>query len=474
MLTAPLLMLALAACDDDSSSDPDNTPDAAVGAGGAAMGGAGGEVAGGAGGAGAEGGAGGEVAGGAGGEMAGGAGGVVDEACPAPPEAACDGQDEGPPRLNEHVATYDDARKTMIIFGGNTAVPENCGFPAYQFQDTTWLYYDYTPAEGCGRWVNLGSEGPSARGRHAAVFGDGAMWMFGGRTRQASSGPYQVLGDLWRFDPETRTWAEIMTDGPVPEGRYNHTLAYDANRDQLLLLGGNSSSSGANPVVLEDMWRYDIATNSWSEIMPTGIPPEGRIWHAATFDTARDQMLMYGGGDETAFFAANYYDDLWAFYPDVDTWERIDGDSAEVPDSRFWSYIVHDTALDAYVMFAGHDATDLGNRNDIWAFDPEDGQWSPLADFDRFNKPANGFCDFPPDFVIAAPGTPERRNAHSWVYSEACGRSIAFGGKTDCGAVNDVWLFEPGDGWTNPALASEGELCIRFRNNPDNCVNMCF
>ena len=362
----------------------------------------------------------------------------------------------------------------MIVFGGNTAVPENCGFPAYSFLSSTWLYYDYDLAPGCGRWVELGgADAPPARGRHAAVFGDGAMWMFGGRTRAASSGPYEVFGDLWRFDPEARTWAEIPSEGDVPRGRYNHTLVYDSNRNQLLLFGGNSSTSGASPTVLDDMWRYDIDTHTWSELTPTGIPPEGRIWHAATFDAQRDQMVMYGGGDETAFSAVAYFDDLWAFYPDVDTWARIDSDAAKIPDGRFWAHIVHDTAMDVYLMFAGHDATDLGNRNDLWAFNPESGQWSSMAGADTFNKPANGFCDFPPDFTTVAEGTPERRNAHSWVYGETCGRSLTFGGKTDCGAVNDVWRFDE-SGWSNPSAATAGEMCVRFRNNPDNCVNMCF
>ena len=34
---------------------------------------------------------------------------------------------------------------------------------------------------------------------------------------------------------------------------------------------------------------------------------------------------------------------------------------------------------------------------------------------DTFNKPANGFCSFPPDFTNIVPDTPERRSAHIWV-----------------------------------------------------------
>jgi hypothetical protein len=50
---------------------------------------------------------------------------------------------------------------------------------------------------------------------------------------------------------------------------------------------------------------------------------------------------------------------------------------------------------------------------------------------------------------------------------------LLFGGKTDCGAVNDMWRYDA-EAWTNLELATAGEACHRWRSNPDNCVNMCF
>jgi len=39
--------------------------------------------------------------------------------------------------------------------------------------------------------------------------------------------------------------------------------------------------------------------------------------------------------------------------------------------------------------------------------------------------------------------------------------------------VNDVWRLEEG-AWVNLELATEGEACLRWRSNPENCANMCF
>ncbi len=387
-----------------------------------------------------------------------------------PPECGDENTAEQPPPLNEHVAAYDPGADLMVIFGGNTAVPENCGFPAYTFLDTTWIY-DVAAAEtGCNPWRIHDGAGPRGRTRHAATWGDGAMWVYGGRFRPGMSGNYTVLGDLWRFDPATG-WTEHTAPGPAP--RYNTSIIYDAARARLILYAGNGASSGAAPLVLGDLWAFDLATGDWTELETMGPGPSGRMWHAALYDAARDRMVVHGGGDETAFANdATYFDEIWALDLETLTWSQPHAGGAQAPDGRFWGSLVYDDMGDRYVMFAGHDDTNLGNRNDLAAYDPTEDRWRSQSMGDRYNAPPNGFCDFPADFTVIEPGTPERRNAHSAVW--AGDQMIVFGGKSDCGAVNDVWHYDDANGWTNPVMATEGEMCIRFRANPDNCVNMCF
>lgn len=412
-------------------------------------------------------------------EDGGGAGdeGVAGDA--APPDAAASGcgaqvdcdalQEEGPGRLNEHAAVFNARLNVMVLFGGNTAVPENCGFPAYTFQPTTWFFVDHDQA--CGHWARL-EDGPSPRTRHAAAADDDAMWIFGGRFRAGTSGSYQVKDDLWRLDIEARTWARIEPQGAGPAGRFNTTLVHDPVRDVLWLQGGNGNG-GINPTPLGDLWRYDIAANTWTQVAAQG-GPGARMWHTALFDAARDRLVVYGGADETAFNDdARYFSDLWAYDPEADAWSELPF-GVFGPAGRFWGAITHDTAEDRYLLFAGHDDGQLGNRNDLWGYDAEAQVWAQHGDEDTYNRPANGFCDFPADFTIVAEGTPERRNAHSWVWNETCGRALAFGGKTDCGATDDVWRYDSATGWSNPVQATEGEMCHRWRSNPDNCVNMCF
>ncbi len=386
----------------------------------------------------------------------------------------CNGGDPDlqPPRLNEHVAAWDPAGQKMIVFGGNTAVPENCGFPAYTFETTTWLYDPAQAEAGCPPWTELAG-GPSGRTRAASAWGGGYMWVYGGRWRAGTSGAYTVLGDMWRFDPSDNSWTEIEQPGPDrPSARFNTTLVWDAVRQRLLMYGGNANG-GIDPIVLNDVWAFEPDVGKWTELQTAGDAPSRRMWHAAIYDANRDRMVIYGGGDETAFFNnAQYFDEVRALNLDDETWTVLHPGGAGAPDGRFWAGMVHDEQRDLYIMFAGHDDEALGNRNDLWIFDPNQNTWQVRTEGDRWNRPPNGFCDFPPDFTVAEPGTPERRNAHTVVWDGT--QLITFGGKTDCGAVNDVWHWDLMDGWINPVLATEGEMCIRWRANPDNCANMCF
>ncbi|MCB9539946.1 MAG: hypothetical protein H6704_27350 [Myxococcales bacterium] len=471
--TVVVALVALAAwgCDDGGSGDDGaggagGGADAAVGAGGSpGMGGAGGEP--GAGGAPGMGGA-----PGAGGEPGmGGAPGMGGS----PVDRPCDGDDAmRPPPLNEHAAAYDDDHQIMVVFGGNTAVPENCGFPAYTFESSTWLYYDWEPTCGAGRWVRLDAGNPPGRARHAAVYGDGSVWIFGGRTRNGTSGPYTPLADLWRFDVATRTWTEVVPSGDrQPSGRYNHAMAFDSTRNQIVVWGGNSSSSGATPTVLDDMWIFDVASSEWRFVVQQGDKPSRRMWNSAIYDPVEDAVVMFGGGDETAFSnTARYFSDLWSYDREAGAWTRLHAGGAGAPPGRFWQGFVYDPVDGRYLVLGGHDDQVLGNSNDAWAYTPGGG-WVEVSPADVFNKPANGFCDFPPDFTIVQPGTPERRNAHSVVFAPSQGHALMFGGKTDCGAVDDVWRLGA-DGWDNPVMATEGEACVRWRSNPENCVNLCF
>jgi hypothetical protein len=379
--------------------------------------------------------------------------------------------DERPQRLSEHVAVYDPERLELIVFGGTDSVPAMCnlgGPTRYLFN--TWIYDD-----ACGKWQRVKGQSPSPIGRHMAAFGDANMWVFGGRFRDAqqASGPYTLYSDLFRLDVAARSWHSVDAPGDAPSARTSGALVWDTKRKRLWLFGGNASTDGASYQPLADVWSFDPHASSWTQAQPSAAAPAARLLHAALYDERRDALIVYGGVDAGAFAPnASAFGDLWALSLQDLRWERLHPGGGTAPDARFWAELAYEQKRGSYLLFGGHDDQALGNRNDTWRYDPDAREWQRLAEGDTFNKQANAVCDFPPDFANIDPQLPERRSAGSLVWSQACGHALLFGGKTDCGAIDDVWSFD-GKHWQEQLAAREGEACLRASSNPAECTALC-
>jgi len=371
--------------------------------------------------------------------------GPADAGVEGPADAGCPALGPRPERRSEHVlALFGDE---LVIFGGTTAIPENCNFPAPVFSDETWRY-DIR----CGVFTRVEGEGPGPRARAMGAYdpvGDRVL-VFGGRTRTGTSGPYTLMDDLWALDDEG--WTRIEASGPGP--RVAGAMGVD-DQGRVWIFGGDSSTSGAGYAPLGDTWSYDPAGPGWAQAV-TATAPDPRLLVAATFDQNRGRLLVFGGTND--ILNPNYFADLWSLDTSGPTWTRLHDGSGTAPTGRFFPAMAWDEKGDGYWMMGGHDGTALGNRNDLWHFDAQAGQWSELGPGDGYNAPPLGFCDFPVDFADVDLQSPERRSSHGM--AAGSGSLWLFGGKSDCGALDDVWSF---DGtWHERTPAAEGEVCLRF------------
>ncbi len=101
------------------------------------------------------------------------------------------------------------------------------------------------------------------------------------------------------------SWTQLSPVGPLPAARVNHSLATVA--DGKILLFGGEGATGRR----QDTWLYDLASDSWQEVILTTHP------------STRDGLAMAYAGDDRAVLFGGYYsgqkkNDTWVF--DLSDW----------------------------------------------------------------------------------------------------------------------------------------------------------
>lgn len=382
-------------------------------------------------------------------------------------DAAVDCSDatyEVPSPRAEQDGVWDATRDRLVFFGGDEGMPEQCiPKPDYLAETVAWN-------QDCGDFEVLDTGGgPSMRTRLATTLDAGRdrMIIHGGRYREAESGRYTLYDDLWAFDLETESWSELPSDDG-PSKRAMHTMVVAG--DTLYLYGGQLSNSSTSYSPGTDFWAYDLGAGTWTELDADADPGE-RLFHSMAVSDDGSKLWIYGGADENALFGP-FFEDLWEYDVAAGTWTELHGGGKSGPDGRIWADLVYNGADDTLLLWAGHDDGSLGNTNQVWTFDLAAGAWDMTEEGDVQEANANGFCDFPADFVEIDPDAPERRYAGIGVFTGS--ELVIFGGKTDCGQSNDLWSYDPaGATWTEHSAATFGEVCLRTTPEED-CASLCY
>src|SRR5439155_480468 len=156
-------------------------------------------------------------------------------------------------------------------------------------------------------------------------------------------------------------WTELQSRPYTPAPRQEHAAVWDDPDQSLLVFGGYRSASE----FLGDLWSYRPAFGSWQTL--GGAPPSARSGTAAAWDAARRRLLIFGGYGPTGYFA-----DLWSYHPDTNTWMELA--PGEAPPAREEATAVWDTANDELLVYGGQ--RDGRLLDDLWAYEPEANRWA--------------------------------------------------------------------------------------------------
>jgi hypothetical protein len=308
-----------------------------------------------------------------------------------------------PSARHDYAAAYDPIRRRLVLFGGNTCT-------AACYQSDTWLL----ALSGPPIWTNISSPGPAPRFGATLVYDSARdrMLLFGGGSA-TSCGQDQCLfnlNDTWALPLSgSRQWDRVAPAGPLPPERYYHSAIYDPVRDQMLIYGGD----GYN--LFADLWALTLSgTPRWQMVSAGGTSPGQRYEHAATYDPARDRMLLLGGADFTA-----WHNDVWALsLTGTPAWDLLAPEgSAPAPRGRF--ACVYDSLGDRLILFGG--VNDLVVYNDTWSL--------ALSGSPAWAR------------LLPSGGPPSPRGFLSGVYDGPGDRVVFFGGGTAYQSLADLWAL---------------------------------
>jgi hypothetical protein len=136
----------------------------------------------------------------------------------------------------------------------------------------------------------------SARSEHTAVWDSSRkrMLVFGGyyRVLNEGTGYYDdvLLNDILAYNPATHAWTIITPTGTPPTARYSHVAVYDVTGDRMVVHGGQDVGGRK-----ADVWSYNCAANTWTELTTTGDVPSARMEHAAVYNPTLRTMIVSGG-----------------------------------------------------------------------------------------------------------------------------------------------------------------------------------
>jgi hypothetical protein len=219
------------------------------------------------------------------------------------------------------------------------------------------------------------TDGPLAR-EHAAMIVDDA----GKRILMTGGSGYapqfeQMLDDVWQFDLATRSWSEITPSGDVPLGAGSRRVAQIPGQSIAYLFGGY----GPPGTIYGDLYRLDFSAGGavFTEIEQVNAPP-ARALHGFAYDQETQRFFAFAG------FGSGLFGDLWSatIVANTATWTKLTPESS--PSPRYGFFYGVDDATGRVVLFSGAQSGggNLNPARDTWTLDmrSEPPNWTLVLD----------------------------------------------------------------------------------------------
>lgn len=169
-----------------------------------------------------------------------------------------------------------------------------------------------------------------------------------------------LFHETWAFDYNANTWTN-RTRPTGPSMSNWCALAYDTRSDRVVLFGGQGFGPASQMLISDETWDYDYNTNAWTQRTLTARPSQ-RWFHASAYDGDSDAIVVFGGEAPTGLEDES----TWALGTNAPAWTNTN--PSVHPLGRDGSAMAYDAKSDRIILFGG-DVSASGVSGETWAFD---------------------------------------------------------------------------------------------------------
>ena len=196
---------------------------------------------------------------------------------------------------------------------------------------------------------------PEGRASACACVCDGKAYVFGGRDH---AGTY--LNDLWQYDPATDSWTDLGTT-PL-KARVNAAMA--SCGDKLYVgLGYSALRAYKDSAYQQDWWEYSPATNQWKSLAQY---PSANTVKPVSYCVDNRIYVLYGCGHAQQ-------NEVWQYDPSSDTWTQLPHVAQMAPRA----FGCTGAAIDGTAYFGS--GFDSHNLRDWYRLSLPDNRWTACA-----------------------------------------------------------------------------------------------
>jgi len=155
-----------------------------------------------------------------------------------------------------------------------------------------------------------------------------------------------------------------------PSARYGAKMIYDPIEGRAILFGGRTDRL-VGLKYFDDLWAFDFQSQSWERI-ETDTQPAGRLSPGMVYDPDSRQIILFGGHTKE-----DRVNDTWVYDITANLWEEVTSENSPPPRSDMG--MVYDEANEVVILFGGYCRDDVRELcDDTWVFDPQTNTWTEM------------------------------------------------------------------------------------------------